>query len=72
LSSANPLLESAAAAAFGGLVIAQDQATSEHWNMPGAAVRSGAVDHLLPLDAIGPAIGAIVYGRSISEPARSG
>jgi two-component system chemotaxis response regulator CheB len=90
LSSANPLLETAAPAfdghlvavvltgggtdatdgvqnvkAHGGLVIAQDPASSEHWSMPEAAVRSGAVDYVLPLDAIGPAIDAIVHGRPI-------
>jgi two-component system chemotaxis response regulator CheB len=91
LSSANPLLETAAAAfggrlvavvltgsgsdatdgvqnvkAHGGLVIAQDRASSQHWSMPEAAVRSGAVDYVLPLDAIGPALDAIVHGRPVT------
>jgi two-component system chemotaxis response regulator CheB len=92
LSSANPLLETAAQAfaghviavvltgggsdatdgvqmvkAHGGVVIAQDQASSEHWSMPEAAVRTGAVDYVLPLEAIAPAIDAIVHGRPIAE-----
>lgn len=92
LSSANPLLETAAPAfdgrliavvltgtgmdatdgvqqvkAHGGRVIVQDRATSEFWNMPQAALRSGAVDYVLPVEAIGPAIDAIVHGRSVAD-----
>jgi len=40
----------------GGRVIVQDEATSAVWGMPGAAVRTGVVDRVLPLDAIAPAI----------------
>jgi two-component system chemotaxis response regulator CheB len=32
--------------------LAQDQATSLVWGMPGAAVKLGAVDEVLPLDRI--------------------
>lgn len=46
--------------AAGGTVIAQDEATSEHFSMPRAAIRSGAVDHVLPLDAIAPALESLV------------
>jgi two-component system chemotaxis response regulator CheB len=42
--------------AAGGFVIAQDPATAEHRGMPEAARRTGCVDLLLPLAAIGPAI----------------
>lgn len=91
LSSANPLLETAALAfdgrliavvltgsgtdatdgvqtvkANGGVVIVQDQATSEQWSMPESALRSGAVDYVLPIEAIGPAIDAIVNGRPVA------
>jgi two-component system, chemotaxis family, protein-glutamate methylesterase/glutaminase len=52
--------------ANGGVVIAQDKATSEQWGMPEAAVRTGAVDYVLPLEAIGPAIDAIVNGRPVA------
>jgi two-component system chemotaxis response regulator CheB len=53
--------------AHGGLVIAQDAATSEHWDMPRSAIRSGAVDYVLPLDAIGTALADIVHGRPVSS-----
>jgi two-component system chemotaxis response regulator CheB len=91
LSSANPLLETAARAfdsrliavvltgggtdatdgvqtvkAQGGVVIVQDETSSEHWSIPAAAIKSGAVDYVLPIDAIGPAIDSIVHGRRIS------
>jgi two-component system chemotaxis response regulator CheB len=91
LSSANPLLESAAVAfhkrliavvltgagsdatdgvqtvkAHGGVVIAQDPATARHSGMPSAAVRSGAVDLVLPLAAIGPALDAIIHDRPVA------
>jgi two-component system chemotaxis response regulator CheB len=36
----------------GGHVIAQDEATSVVWGMPGAAVAAGLADSVLPLDAI--------------------
>jgi two-component system chemotaxis response regulator CheB len=87
LSSANPLLESAAPVfrdrliavvltgsgldatdgvqsvkAYGGTVIAQDQATSLFFGMPGSAIRTGAVDHVLPLAAIAPALVEMVTG----------
>jgi two-component system, chemotaxis family, protein-glutamate methylesterase/glutaminase len=42
--------------AAGGTVIAQDRATSEHFGMPGSAIRTGAVDYILPLEEIGPTI----------------
>jgi len=49
----------------GGVVIAQDQATSEQWGMPSSAIESGAVDYVLPLDAIAPAIEHIVRGEPV-------
>ncbi|HEX5869809.1 MAG TPA: CheR family methyltransferase, partial [Longimicrobium sp.] len=36
----------------GGTVLAQDHGTSAHFGMPGAAVRAGGVNEVLPLDAI--------------------
>jgi len=36
----------------GGIVIVQDEATSEFFGMPGAAVRAGEVDQVLPLERI--------------------
>ena len=38
--------------AAGALTIAQDEKTSVVWGMPGAAVRLGAADRVLPLDRI--------------------
>jgi len=45
---------SAAIKGGGGIVIAQDEATSEFFAMPDAAIRTGFVDFILPLEAIGP------------------
>jgi len=41
---------------MGGTVIAQDEGTSEFFGMPGAAIQTGAVDFVLPLKDIGPAL----------------
>jgi two-component system, chemotaxis family, protein-glutamate methylesterase/glutaminase len=57
--------------AASGTVIVQDQATSEHWSMPESAIRSGAVDLVLPLDAIAPALAALVSGSVQKAPASS-
>ena len=40
----------------GGYVIAQDEATSMIFGMPAEAIKTGAVDDVLPLDEIGPTI----------------
>jgi two-component system chemotaxis response regulator CheB len=40
----------------GGSVLAQDQATSTVWGMPGAVVNAGLAHKVLPLDAIAPEI----------------
>ncbi|HEX6900756.1 MAG TPA: chemotaxis protein CheB [Thermoanaerobaculia bacterium] len=42
--------------AKGGVVIAQDQATSQAFGMPGSAIETGCVDHVLPIQEIGPAL----------------
>jgi two-component system chemotaxis response regulator CheB len=39
-----------------GSVLAQDQATSTVWGMPGAVVNAGLAHRVLPLDAIAPEI----------------
>jgi two-component system chemotaxis response regulator CheB len=44
----------------GAYVIAQDEATSVVWGMPGAAVATGQVDEVLPLDAIGPTVATLL------------
>jgi two-component system chemotaxis response regulator CheB len=40
----------------GGSVVAQDQATSIVWGMPGAVAQAGLAQKILPLDAIAPEI----------------
>ena len=51
--------------ANGGMVIAQDKATAEFFGMPAAAIRTGAVDRVLPLGAIAPALVELVQVRSV-------
>lgn len=46
--------------AHGGLVIAQDQATSRIFAMPRSAIETGCVDKVLPLAEIGPALRRLV------------
>jgi two-component system chemotaxis response regulator CheB len=53
-----------AVAAAGGNVIAQDEATSVVWGMPGATAKSGACAAVLPLDVIAAKIVQLVGGRS--------
>jgi two-component system, chemotaxis family, protein-glutamate methylesterase/glutaminase len=56
--------------AAGSTVIAQDQATSIVWGMPGAVTGAGLADRVLPLDAIGPEIIRLAAGLgSRREPA---
>jgi two-component system chemotaxis response regulator CheB len=45
---------------MGGTVIAQDEATSEFFGMPGAAIQSGNVDFVLPLKEIASALVTLV------------
>ena len=40
----------------GGSVLAQDQASSTVWGMPGAVANAGLAHKVLPLDAIAPEI----------------
>jgi two-component system, chemotaxis family, protein-glutamate methylesterase/glutaminase len=40
----------------GGLTIAQDEKTSKYFTMPKAAIATGKVDWVLPLDAIAPTV----------------
>jgi two-component system, chemotaxis family, protein-glutamate methylesterase/glutaminase len=42
--------------AAGGNVIAQDEATSVVWGMPGSAAQAGLCAAVLPLEAIAPRI----------------
>jgi len=55
--------------ARGGIVVAQDPGTAEYGSMPTSAIRTGAVDHVLPLDGIAAALVAIVAGQPIDDAA---
>lgn len=48
--------------AAGGNVIAQDEATSVVWGMPGAAAQAGVCSAVLPLDQIAPKIVRVFSG----------
>jgi len=53
----------------GGIVIAQDEQTSEFFGMPQAAIESGAVAMILPLDRIAQAILKLARGADGSKQA---
>jgi two-component system chemotaxis response regulator CheB len=44
----------------GAYVIAQDEATSVVWGMPGVAVATGHVDEILAVESIGPTVAAML------------
>ncbi|HYL79558.1 MAG TPA: chemotaxis protein CheB [Candidatus Acidoferrum sp.] len=51
---------------MGGTVIAQDEKTAEFFGMPGAAIHTGGVDFVLPLDEIASALVTLVQGEKRS------
>jgi two-component system, chemotaxis family, protein-glutamate methylesterase/glutaminase len=51
----------------GGRVIAQDEATSVVWGMPGQVAQHGLADAVLPLEEISPHIMNLVGNRGASE-----
>jgi two-component system, chemotaxis family, protein-glutamate methylesterase/glutaminase len=53
----------------GGTVIAQDASSAEHFGMPGAAIRTGCVDQILPLEGIAPALVHLIALGVSDEPA---
>jgi two-component system chemotaxis response regulator CheB len=55
--------------AAGGLVLAQDEATSVIFGMPAEAIKAGAVDHVLGIDDIYAAIEKRVLGICRTTPA---
>jgi len=55
--------------AAGGLVLAQDEATSVIFGMPAEAIKTGAVDQVLSIDDIYPAIEKRVLGICRTTPA---
>lgn len=48
----------------GGSVIAQDEATSVVWGMPGAAAATGLCGAILPVERIGPKVKELCGGVS--------
>lgn len=48
----------------GAMVLAQDEATSTVWGMPGSIAKAGLAHDILPLDAIAPALKTIITGTS--------
>ena len=53
----------------GGQVLAQDEATSVVWGMPGFVAQAGLADEVLPLSQVGPAIVRRVTARAAREAA---
>ena len=51
---------------MGGTVIAQDEHSSEFFGMPGAAIDTGDVDFVLPLDEIGQALETLVSAGGVA------
>jgi two-component system chemotaxis response regulator CheB len=58
----------------GGQVLAQDEATSVVWGMPGQVVRAGLADRVLPLDLIAPELIRRAGGtpRAVQAPGIAG
>ncbi len=54
----------------GSLTIAQDEATSVVWGMPGEAVSLGAAQHVLPLDSVAAKILSLADAMDITRAAR--
>jgi two-component system, chemotaxis family, protein-glutamate methylesterase/glutaminase len=54
----------------GSQTIAQDEATSVVWGMPGEAVSLGAAQHVLPLEGVAPKLRALADSMDITRHAR--
>jgi len=55
----------------GGTVLAQDEASSVVWGMPGYVVRAGLADRVLPLGEVAPAIVDLASPRTAAAAKRS-
>jgi two-component system chemotaxis response regulator CheB len=53
----------------GGRILAQDEASSVVWGMPGFVVRAGLAERTLPLAAIGPELTRLVAPRPVGPTA---
>jgi two-component system chemotaxis response regulator CheB len=49
---------------MGGTIIAQDEKSSDFFGMPGAAISTGDVDFILPLEEIAPALVRLTAGTA--------
>ena len=49
---------------MGGVVIAQDEKSSEFYGMPNATIKTGSVNFVLPLDEISPTLVALVMDKN--------
>ena len=49
----------------GGQVIAQDEATSVVWGMPGQVAQNGLCSAVLPLDEIAPRLNRVFAGERL-------
>ena len=47
----------------GGVVIAQDEGSSQYFGMPAAAIGTGSVDRVLPLQDIAAALAGLVTSK---------
>ena len=55
---------------LGGLVVAQDEATSEHFGMPGSAIAfDEIVDFVVPVKQVGELLAKLAAGMSLPAPA---
>jgi two-component system chemotaxis response regulator CheB len=52
---------------MGGIVIAQNQESSEHFGMPNAAIRTGVVDYILPLAEIPKCLISLITEDNIND-----
>lgn len=59
-------------AGLGCDVVAQDEATSVVWGMPGSVVDAGLASSILPLDHVGPHVADAVSARSMRPAANIG
>ena len=49
----------------GGPVLAQDEATSTVWGMPGSVARAGLAEAVLPLSELATALRALITGQPV-------
>ena len=62
----------AAVKRLGGLVVAQDKATSEHFGMPGSAIAfDEIVDHVVPVEHVGELLTKLIaHSMTTPQPGR--